>query len=149
MLFPSVVAQGCSTRDDVSSYFERRVAVERQVCPRLIEIDLESSKLSLQVNRVPKEDLSKKLAPYASDQSLHERMRGGRVWNRLHLVNLEDPKANRNYKRPFGDGGEVSNRGTAKFGPLVTDIGWAGVAVGLPHTSGAPTRRERQADRSD
>jgi len=34
---------------------------------------------------------------------------------------------NRNYKRPFGVGGKVSNRRAAKFGSLVTDIGWAGL----------------------
>ena len=53
-----------------------------------------------------------------------------------------DQKANRNYKRPFGAGGKVSNRRAAKIGSLVTDIGWVGVAVGLPHTSDPPTTLE-------
>jgi hypothetical protein len=38
----------------------------------MVEIDLETSQLSLQVNRVPKENLVKKFAPYASNQPLYE-----------------------------------------------------------------------------
>jgi hypothetical protein len=41
---------------------------------RLIEVELETSQLSLQVNRVPKEILVKKFAPDAADQPLHEEM---------------------------------------------------------------------------
>ena len=56
---------------------------------------------------------------------------------------------NSNYKRPFGAGGEVSNRRTAKGGSLITAMGWAGVGVGLPQTSGPPTTLELQAERRD
>jgi hypothetical protein len=41
---------------------------------RLIEVALETPQLSLQVNRVPKENLVKKFAPYASNQPLYEGM---------------------------------------------------------------------------
>jgi len=40
----------------------------------MVEVELETSQLSLQVNRVPKENLVKKFAPYASNQPLYEGM---------------------------------------------------------------------------
>ena len=53
----------------------------------MVEVELETSQLPLQVNRVPKENLVKKFAPWASDQPLHEGMRKWRVRNRF-LVRL-------------------------------------------------------------
>jgi hypothetical protein len=40
----------------------------------MVEVELETSQLSLQVNCVPKENLVKKFAPDAPDQPLHEGM---------------------------------------------------------------------------
>jgi hypothetical protein len=40
----------------------------------VIEVELETSQLSLQVNRVPKENSVKTFAPYASNQPLYEGM---------------------------------------------------------------------------
>ena len=52
----------------------------------MIEIELETPQLSLQVNGVPIENLVKKFAPQGSDQPLYEGMRNWRVRNRFELV---------------------------------------------------------------
>ena len=58
----------------------------------MIVIKLETPQLSLQVNNVPKENLIKKFAPYASDQPLHEGMRNWRVGNRFEFIYLKNTK---------------------------------------------------------
>jgi hypothetical protein len=54
----------------------------------MIEVELETPQLSLQVNAVPNENLVKKFPPDAPDHPLHERMRNRRVGNRFDFVYL-------------------------------------------------------------
>ena len=63
MLFPGEIAQRGRMHDHVAAHLRRRISVQRCVCSRLIEVEPVMSKLSLQVNAVPKENLVKKFAP--------------------------------------------------------------------------------------
>ncbi len=88
MLFPSEIVQRGRMRDHTAVPFRRRVTVKRRVRSRMVEVELETSQLSLQVSRVPKEYLVKKFAPYASNQPLYEGMRNWCVGNRFNFVYL-------------------------------------------------------------
>ncbi len=88
MLFPSEIVQRGRMRDHTAVPFRRRVTVKRRVRSRMVEVELETSQLSLQVSRVPKKYLVKKFAPYASNQPLYEGMRNWCVGNRFNFVYL-------------------------------------------------------------
>ena len=73
----------------------------------------------------------------------------GRFAHSIFLTRTRRPSGWRvkNYKRPFGIEGKVSNRRTAKGKSLMTTIGWTGAAVNLPHKSRAPITLDLQAER--
>lgn len=59
---------------------------------RGVEVVPEGGQLSLQVRRIPKEELIQILGPDASDESFHKRMRPGNQRYRLHRLDAQNPK---------------------------------------------------------
>jgi hypothetical protein len=73
----------------------------------------------------------------------------GSAVSELHQVNVELLEENRDFKRPFGVEGEVSNGGPAKLGLLIAALSRSGVGVDLLLTSAPPTTPELAAERHD
>ena len=90
MLLPSVLIKRCRSRGFCTGALRWRGTVERAVHARSVVIVPKCIQLPHQIRYVPEEDAVEIFSANGADQPFDERMRNGRVRNRLHLLDLED-----------------------------------------------------------